>query len=168
MISFAVRIVITDQYHLSLRRGLLLSDQYPRCHVSWHDAAWRGVMSHDNVTYVMRCVTQHDGDTGHQESNEQFCRLITRHYQYPRPNCVTKTLQLSHNKTKYFRLRLYYEVSWEWPKSYLREIWARKMKIESSRQVRTGRMNERANEQTNAYCDSLSSWRSQKFIFTYL
>ena len=52
------------------------------------------------------------------------------------------------NKTKYFRLRLSYEISqekanrdlwkaWEWPKIDLRRTWTRKMKIQSSIQTMT-------------------------------
>ena len=47
------------------------------------------------------------------------------------------------NKTKYFRLRLSYEVSSERPKRDLRLTWERKMKIESSRQDWNERTDER-------------------------
>ena len=70
----------------------------------------------------------------------------------------------NYNKTKYFRLRLYYEVSkrayrdlrltLDSPETDPRQIYERKMRIQCFRQVCAG--------QTDGQTDSLSSWRSQK------
>ena len=67
----------------------------------------------------------------------------------------------------YFRLRLSFEASSEAPKTYerpesdlgLRETWARNIKIESSRQTRTGQTG-----WTDKDCDSLSSLTEPKII----
>ena len=62
------------------------------------------------------------------------------HYTQPKSVRSAKNLK---NKPKYLRLRLSYEVCSERPKRFLRGIRAKKIKIESSRQVRTGRTNAR-------------------------
>ena len=62
------------------------------------------------------------------------------------------------NKTKYFRLRLYYKLS---KRAYrdLRQFWDRNMReswrFSALRQTCAGR--------TDRHCDTLSSWRGQKF-----
>ena len=67
----------------------------------------------------------------------------------PRPGSASVGLKIKvcdKNKTNYIRLRLSQEVSSERPKRALRDLrltWARKMKIGSSRQVRTRRTNGR-------------------------
>ena len=67
----------------------------------------------------------------------------------PRPGSASVGLKIKvrdKNRTNYIRLRLSQEVSSERPKRALRDLrltWARKMKIGSSRQVRTRRTNGR-------------------------